>query len=211
MRVVVRQLCARSFGARAHTHYENAFTACASASIGILFTRSFLSPRRAPICAASGREPRDTLVRFWRHLREATFTDDNRLFSLSEDTTFLGSSSLPSKLYVREEYESFWEYILAHYVRRGHSTKLLVTGNPGIGKSVFGLLVLYRLATMASTLDAQYAPHIIVFQRTASKARYLFRTDGHVREGTLDDFVPELNCPSTWCVRQNTPTHYLTF
>jgi hypothetical protein len=64
---------------------------------------------------------------------------------------------------------------------------------------------------MASTLDAQYAPHIIVFQRTASKARYLFRTDGHVREGTLDDFVPELNCPSTWCVRQNTPTHYLTF
>lgn len=138
-------------------------------------------------------------MRFWQCLKSANFTDHGRIFALADDTTFLGLPSRSSKLYVREEYELLWTYILDKFVRRGITTKILITGNPGIGKSMFALLILYYLATLSS-VDGLHTPHIIIWQRTASGARYLFRDDGNVFEGGLDDFRVELKCPKTWCV-----------
>ena len=82
------------------------------------------------------------LVRFWRHIREASISDD-RLLTFKEPFPFGECrGGLASTLYIRDSYEKLWKMIWEHE----RAVKFLVTGSPGTGKTLFLRYVMYRLA-----------------------------------------------------------------
>jgi hypothetical protein len=126
------------------------------------------------------------LAKFWDALPRATITDGDRVLRLSDGTTFLGLDDRPQELYIRDDYKGLWSLIENNQSMR----KVVVTGNPGIGKSYFGLFALHKLSTMGAT---------VVWERTASSERYLFRPGEVAREGGMSSFKQELKQSSTWC------------
>src|ERR1700722_5070638 len=81
-------------------------------------------------------------VKFWRHIREASISDD-RLLRFKEPFPFEECRrNLASTLYIRDSYEKLWKMIWEHE-RAG---KFLVPGSPGTGKTLFLRYVMYRLA-----------------------------------------------------------------
>src|ERR1700722_19551957 len=82
------------------------------------------------------------LVKFWRHIREASISDD-RLLTFKEPFPFGECrGGLASTLYIRDSYEKLWKMIWEHE----RAVKFLVTGSPGTGKTLFLRYVMYRLA-----------------------------------------------------------------
>jgi hypothetical protein len=124
------------------------------------------------------------LQAFWRSLPHAT--REGHLLVLADGTKWLGTES-KGTMYVRTHYEQLWDQckaLIADGTRR-----ILVTGNPGIGKSWFGLYILYQLALSGTT---------VVWQRSRWGTRYLFKVDT-VAVGGLHDFGRELEGPSVMC------------
>lgn len=126
---------------------------------------------------------------FWTSLRSAKVTHDGRLLELAGGTAFLGSYDKGGKLFVRTHYEQLWA-IVQQLVEAGTARRILVTGNPGTGKSCFGLYVLMQLALAGTT---------VIWQRSCSGERYLFR-ENTVVVGKLDSFMHELHDTTAWYV-----------
>ena len=103
-------------------------------------------------------------------------------------TTFLGSSALLDRMYIRHDYAGLWSEI-QRLISSGLS-RIVVSGNPGIGKSWFGLYVAYQLLSRKS-------PPVIVWEARLSGTRTLIR-DGRVLDGSLNDFRTELSNTSAW-------------
>jgi predicted NACHT family NTPase len=78
---------------------------------------------------------------FWKQLPNATV--EGNVLRLAGDTTFLGSSKLPDRMYIRDDYVKLWMEIQG-LVSSGLS-RIVVSGNPGIGKSWFGLYIAFML------------------------------------------------------------------
>ena len=103
-------------------------------------------------------------------------------------TTFLGSSTLLDRMYIRDDYVGLWSEI--QRLMSSGLSRIVVSGNPGIGKSWFGLYVAYQLLSRKS-------PPVIVWEARLSGTRTLIR-DGRVLDGSLDDFRTELSNTSAW-------------
>lgn len=125
---------------------------------------------------------------FWSALPRASVS--GRLLQLADGTLFLGKAKLSNKLYIREDYLGMWDVIKAS-VESG-ITGLVISGSPGIGKSRFGLYVLFQLAR----LDVCQT---VVWEATQSRRRYLFRRGQRALKGGLDAFVELLEDTSVWC------------
>ena len=110
------------------------------------------------------------------------------MLRLSGGTTFLGSSRLLDRMYIRDDYVGLWSEI-QRLVSSGLS-RIVVSGNPGIGKSWFGLYIAHQLLSRKS-------PPVVVWEARLSGTRTLIR-DGRVLDGSLDDFRTELNNTSAW-------------
>ena len=82
-------------------------------------------------------------------LTEAVVT--NNTLELVNDTFFLGDPMLGSKLFIRPCYKELSEIILDG-ASSGALRNIVVTGTPGIGKSVFGLYLLYLLRCQGRTV-----------------------------------------------------------
>ena len=108
------------------------------------------------------------------------------MLELADDTTFLGSAEWRGQLYVRSHYEQLWA-IVRDLLSSG-TRRLLITGNPGIGKSCFGLYMLHELAMLGKT---------VVWQRSRGGERYLFKDDA-VFQGDINSFKEELRDSSIW-------------
>ena len=134
------------------------------------------TPQRAPL----------SLESFLTQLPHAAV--DGHVLRLAGGTTFLGSSTLPGAMYVRADYVGLWAEI--QRLTASGVTRIVVSGNPGIGKSWFGLFVAFKLLSGSQ-------PPTIVWEAHRRASRMLVR-GGHVLEGSLTDFKPELADTRTW-------------
>lgn len=111
--------------------------------------------------------------RFAAALTGANVTEDT--LELTKDTFFLGDAELGSKLFIRPCYKELSEIIFGG-ASSGALRNIVVTGTPGIGKSVFGFYLLYLLRCQGRT---------VVFER--KRSWYRFSDDG-VAEGEWSSF-----------------------
>jgi hypothetical protein len=147
------------------------------------------------------------LKAFWKAFQNGeSKMERDHVIKLPKGTYFLANASFGSSLYIRRCFplllEICWKNI--------HETKTLsqtIMGTPGIGKTFFGLFLLYYLAHKDAT---------VVYQPQACKNRYLF-TPNLVIFGSSEHFDEILNLPTTYyIVDENQPafmqakTIYLT-
>jgi hypothetical protein len=73
-------------------------------------------------------------------------------------------------------------------------TRLVLTGNPGIGKSFFGLFLIAKLRERFGESV------VIVYQNALAKRRYLLKGNGQAFVAWWEhSFEQELDDPNTWC------------
>jgi Na+-transporting NADH:ubiquinone oxidoreductase subunit NqrA len=83
----------------------------------------------------------DMVQSFWSQLQHATI--DNQALRLVGGTTLLGKPFHPSVMFIRTDYVGMYDEAMS--VIASGNTKLVVSGNPGIGKSWFGVYFSHRL------------------------------------------------------------------
>ena len=109
---------------------------------------------------------------------------------LASGTFFMGRPAYGSVLYMREDYTGMLEELLKLFA--SGTRKVVVSGNPGIGKSWFGFVVLHHLATRE--LDTR-----VVWESRRKQCRYLF--DGaSVQQGDLAAFASVLEDATAWYI-----------
>lgn len=86
---------------------------------------------------------------FGAALTEAEVT--NNTLELADGTFFLGEAKLGFKLFIRPCYKELSELVLDG-ASSGTFSDIVVTGTPGIGKSMFGLYLLYMLRCQGKTV-----------------------------------------------------------
>jgi hypothetical protein len=118
---------------------------------------------------------------FWLQLPNATISGD--ILRLAGGTTFLGSSTLPDAMYIRDDYVQLWAEIQRLF--SSGLSRIVISGTPGIGKSWFGFFVAFKLLSGSE-------PPAIVWESRRRSSRTLIR-GAHVMQGNLDAFVCELN------------------
>lgn len=118
------------------------------------------------------------MTAFWKHLPRAVI--DAYSLRLAHDTMFLSDPDLGNALYVRDDYRSMLATVEKQFATR-RTRKLVISGNPGIGKSWFGLYFLHYLATTAPNTP-------VVWESIRKKRRFLFR-DGLALRGDLSAFL----------------------
>lgn len=95
-------------------------------------------------------------------------------------------------MFIREDYKGMFDTVVE--VINSGNRKVVVSGNPGIGKSWFGIYVCYRL------LKATNGAATIVWESMREGGRTLFR-GGEVFEGGPNDFLDVLRRePDAWRV-----------
>ena len=115
----------------------------------------------------------NSVTDFAATLTEAVVT--NNTLELANGTFFLGDPMLGSKLFIRPCYKELSEIILDG-ASSGAWRNVVVTGTPGIGKSVFGLYLLYLLRCQGKT---------VVFEQKGFWYRF---SDEGVAEGEFSSF-----------------------
>ena len=91
----------------------------------------------------------EKLVAFHNSLTNATVTD--HILQLPDGVSFLGDENLGNKLLIRQCYRDLQE-IIFDGAKIGTLKKIVVTGTPGIGKSVFNFYLLYLLRLQGKTV-----------------------------------------------------------
>ena len=119
-------------------------------------------------------------------LPNATVEDD--VLRLASGTTFLGSSTLPDSMFIRADYVGLWAEIQRLF--ESGLRRIVVSGNPGIGKSWFGFYVAFKLLSGSE-------PPTIVWEARRRSSRTLIQ-GGRVLEGSLTDFKADLADTRTW-------------
>ncbi|CAK4354847.1 unnamed protein product [Aphanomyces euteiches] len=132
------------------------------------------------------------LVAFWQAFQnDKTDLKAGALVDLPQATFLLGDSTLGSRLYIRHCYPALWEYCLKTiHDEKMNSPHLVILGNPGIGKTFFGFVILLLLAREGAT---------VVYESGVLKQRFLL-TNEIVAEGSPNDFLQIL---------KNTDTYYI--
>lgn len=125
-----------------------------------------------PVClpVEAGKDVTD----FAAALTEAVVTHNT--LELADGTFFLGEARLGSKLFIRPCYKELSELVLDG-ATTGTFKDIVVTGTPGIGKSVFGLYLLYLLRCQGKT---------VVFEMKVEWYRF---SNAGVEKGGLREFI----------------------
>ncbi|TMW57984.1 hypothetical protein Poli38472_013458 [Pythium oligandrum] len=113
------------------------------------------------------------IAAFWNALRAcSTEIKPDAVIALPEGTYFLGEQKFGSRVYIRHCYPSLlkncWE--LLHHVPSGAQvpSDVIILGNPGIGKTFFGGVILFHLARLGAT---------VVYETAGTDKCYLFSSD----------------------------------
>ncbi|ETI30206.1 hypothetical protein F443_22676, partial [Phytophthora nicotianae P1569] len=144
-----------------------------------------------PITQSTSLNP-PGLVAFWQaFLDDSTDVKADALVKLPEGTYILGDSSLGSRIYIRHCYPALWELCLERiHDEKTNTPHLVILGNPGIGKTFFGFVILLLLARAGET---------VVYESGGLKKRFLF-THTVVAQGSQEDFVRILDQPTTYYI-----------
>ncbi|KAE8907409.1 hypothetical protein PF005_g3257 [Phytophthora fragariae] len=121
------------------------------------------------------------LVAFWKaFLAVPTEVEADAVIALPEGTFLLGDSTLGSRIYVRRCYPQLWKVCWKMIHDKVTKTPhLVILGNPGIGKTFFGYIILLHLARAGAT---------VVYESGGSKKRLLFSRD-MVVQGSQQDLL----------------------
>ncbi|RHZ89298.1 hypothetical protein Glove_16g200 [Diversispora epigaea] len=106
----------------------------------------------------------ENLVNLWNALKNTKLNKQDEFLHLSGGTSFLGDLNI---LYIRKCYRELLEIVFDENIKR-----LRITGNPGIGKSIFTYYILYKLAQRNKTIVYNHLGHtFIIFEK--EKAIYV--------------------------------------
>ena len=124
---------------------------------------------------------------FWNAFKACTTQIiENQVIQLPTNVYILGNPTLGSSVFIRHCYPKLLATALSIIETPG-TPHLVILGNPGIGKTYFGYVLLLHLARLGST---------VVYESGKAKCRYLFSADG-IFIGTQDDFRRYLNITTT--------------
>nr|CAG8539689.1 10938_t:CDS:2 [Entrophospora candida] len=121
--------------------------------------------------------------KFWKSLENAKI--DNNFLQLSEGVYFLGDKEQGNILYIRKCYDH-----LANIVFNEKIHRCRITGNPGIGKTVFGFYLLYLLSKQNKT---------IVYHK-ACQYPILFNKQHTFCSDNISDFKGYLDNTDVWYI-----------
>ena len=87
------------------------------------------------------------MLRYWDALSRASFDEKQRTLSLPDGVNLLGHKrETLSTMYVRESYEKIWAIMRERFEATASRMKdFIVTGTPGVGKSLFVNYMLWHL------------------------------------------------------------------
>lgn len=132
------------------------------------------------------------LVAFWEALVDNdTEVKADALIELPQDTYILGDPTLGSRIYIRHCYRALWDLCFERiHDEKLNTPHLVILGNPGIGKTFFGFVILLLLARTGAT---------VVYESDFLGKRYLF-ADNVVAQGSQEDFDSILDQPTTYYI-----------
>ncbi|EEY61763.1 crinkler (CRN) family protein, partial [Phytophthora infestans T30-4] len=144
-----------------------------------------------PITQSMSLNP-PALVAFWNaFLNDSTDVKAGALVELPRDTYLLGDSTLGSRIYIRHCYPALWELCLERiHDEKTNTPHLVILGNPGIGKTFFGYVIVLHLVRTNET---------VVYESGGLKKRFLF-AHNVVAQGSQEDFVRILDQPTTYYI-----------
>jgi len=115
---------------------------------------------------------------------------DNNFFQLSEGVYFLGDKEQGTVIYIRECYKHLANIVLNEKIHRCR-----ITGNPGIGKTFFGLYLLHLLSKQKKTIVYHQAcQYPILFNK-----QHTFCSDN------ISDFKEYLDNTDVWYIVDGQP------
>ena len=146
--------------------------------------------QQANMPASSVMQSPPGLSEFWNEFKTCpSAIQENEVIQLPADVFILGNSSLGSSIFVRPCYPKLLATALSIIETPG-TPHLVILGNPGIGKTYFGYVILLHLARSGAT---------VVYESGKERCRYLFTSEG-IFEGDQDDFRAYLYRPSTYYI-----------
>ncbi|CAJ0914893.1 18347_t:CDS:2 [Entrophospora sp. SA101] len=113
---------------------------------------------------------------------------DDKFTSFPDDVNIFGSEDFGSNFIIRECYMDLWKLITEDKKYNGW----IVTGNPGIGKSMFGLFLLIHLTKQGKTVK---------YEHFLKKHQHKFQPNGCIFKG---EFEKELLDDKTWYIMDTT-------
>eukprot|EP00644_Phytophthora_capsici_P011907 jgi/Phyca11/106457/e_gw1.12.537.1 len=129
------------------------------------------------------------LVAFWRAFQAIdTKIEADSVIALPEGTFILGNPKVGSRIYIRPCYPQLWE--VCWHIIHHETPNLVILGNPGIGKTYFGYLLLLFLARLGKT---------VVYESRRTKRRFLFSRNVVIK-GSQQDFDDILEQDTTYYV-----------
>ena len=145
---------------------------------------------------------------FWDALVHQRASLNGDFVELPQGVFVLGRAALGSSFFVRECYKQLFDFFPnskwnIHQRRTGipWSSKWVVTGNPGVGKTYFAAYLMWRLAQQKATVVYEPPSQGDVKAPNSSK-RYLLLPDGtvQVRAAGMEGFEDYLADPATWFI-----------
>lgn len=157
----------------------------------LLYAAKDVGSRRAPASAPQRYQD------FWQALHglEPVEVDGHQFLVLPEGIYLLGDPACGSKMLLRQCYATLMS-IAAQNERKFGIRKLVLTGNPCIGKTL-GIVEVVRMA-------ASRGVTVVLQLGKEDDACYLFRSGLPVLTGTKDDFCSYLEDPAVWYIVDST-------
>lgn len=85
---------------------------------------------------------KSAILTFWRRLVDAELSENGKVLSLPDGVFFEGFS----KIFIRPCFEELFNVIIQYRERPSEfDLRVVLTGNPGLGKSMFGWFMLWKL------------------------------------------------------------------
>ncbi|RHZ55278.1 hypothetical protein Glove_417g36 [Diversispora epigaea] len=121
------------------------------------------------------------LINLWNVLKNTRLNKEDEFLQLSGKTSFLGDIDI---IYIRKCYRDLLKIVFDENIRR-----IRISGNPGIGKSVFTYYILYKLAQLNKTIVYNHlGSTFIIFEK--EKAFY-------VNQSIMREYI---HCQDVWYI-----------
>ena len=125
------------------------------------------------------------IVDFWRHLPKAAIDESKSILQFKSNNPL--SSQDPNtprdKMFVRQDYVDLWDLMLKSPSKMKGSGRFIITGTPGVGKSMFLFYILWMLSKDPVARDAG------IVYTTKNGDHYIF-SDEVVLGPFKDDTIP---------------------